>query len=192
MNSSISSPVVDPEIKGKTHPLKKFRFCPVCGSVHFEENNAASKKCQSCGFTYYFNPRGATVALIVNDRRELLVARRAKEPAKGTLDLPGGFIDSYETAEEAVVREVKEETGLSVQKVTYLFSLPNIYPYSGLDIHTIDLFFECKVNAEAGVTAMDDVAALYWIPLADIHPDQFGLTSVREGVERFIAARGAE
>ena len=47
---------------------------------------------------------------------ELLVVRRAKEPAKGTLDLPGGFSDLYETSEEGVCREVKEETGLEVKK----------------------------------------------------------------------------
>ena len=51
---------------------------------------------------------------------------RAKEPAKDTLDLPGGFIDMNETGEEGVAREVEEETGLKVKKATYLFSLPNI------------------------------------------------------------------
>lgn len=168
------------------HPLQKFRFCPACGSVHFEENNAVSKKCGSCGFTYYFNPRGATVAIITNERNELLVARRAKDPAKGTLDLPGGFIDSFETAEQAVTREVKEETGLSVEGATYLFSLPNIYPYSGMDIHTIDLFFRCKVSNTAPLRAMDDVGALYWIPFGDIRPEDFGLLSVREGIDKFL------
>lgn len=169
------------------HPLAKFRFCPACGSVHFEENNAVSKKCAACGFTYYFNPRGATVALILNEHGELLVARRAKDPAKGTLDLPGGFIDSYETAEQAVVREVKEETGLTVDSVDYLFSLPNIYPYSGLDVHTIDLFFRCEVSCVKDLKAMDDVASLYWIPLTEVQPQMFGLTSVREGVAMFVA-----
>ena len=47
-------------------------------------------------------PPAATVALILNGRNELLVCRRAKEPAKGTLDLPGGFIDMTETGEEAL------------------------------------------------------------------------------------------
>ena len=75
------------------HPLDLFQYCPECGSSHFEVNNEKSKKCTDCGFVYYFNPSSATVALILNDQNELLVCRRAKEPAKGTLDLPGGFID---------------------------------------------------------------------------------------------------
>ena len=87
------------------HPLDLFQYCPECGSSHFEINNEKSKKCTNCGFVYYFNPSAATVALIQNDQNELLVCRRAKEPAKGTLDLPGGFIDMNETGEEGVARE---------------------------------------------------------------------------------------
>ena len=84
------------------HPLAQFLYCPECGSPHFEVNNEKSKKCTDCGFVYYFNPSSATVALILNEKKELLVCRRAKEPAKGTLDLPGGFIDMNETGEEGV------------------------------------------------------------------------------------------
>ena len=98
------------------HPLAQFLYCPECGSSHFEINNEKSKKCADCGFVYYFNPSAATVALILNEKNELLVCRRAKEPAKGTLDLPGGFIDMNETGEEGVAREVLEETGLKVKK----------------------------------------------------------------------------
>ncbi|MFQ8805648.1 MAG: NUDIX domain-containing protein [Alistipes indistinctus] len=94
------------------HPLVLFRYCPRCGSSRFEEHNEKAKKCRDCGFVYYFNSCSATVALILNSRNELLVTRRAKEPAKGTFDLPGGFIDMYETGEEGVAREVKEETGI--------------------------------------------------------------------------------
>ena len=106
------------------HPLEKFRFCPLCGSDRFVENNNKSKRCEACGFVYYFNPSASTVAVIVNEKDELLVVRRAKEPAKGTLDLPGGFSDCYETSEEGVVREVKEETGLGHTHHRYVLSVP--------------------------------------------------------------------
>ena len=79
------------------HPLNQFKYCPKCGSAAFEIHNEKSKQCTDCGFVYYFNPSSATVALILNEKDELLVCRRAKEPAKGTLDLPGGFIDMNET-----------------------------------------------------------------------------------------------
>ena len=114
------------------HPLSLFNFCPKCGSSAFIENDFKSKRCEDCGFIYYFNPLAATAAIITNDKGEILVATRSKEPAKGTLDLPGGFCDSYETAEEGVAREVLEETGLKVTSTEYLFTIPNIYNYSGM------------------------------------------------------------
>jgi ADP-ribose pyrophosphatase YjhB (NUDIX family) len=135
---------------------------------------------------YYFNPSAATVALIRNERGQLLVCRRAKEPAKGTLDLSGGFVDCYETAEEGVAREVREETGLEVIRTQYLFSLPNIYPYSGFEVHTEDLFFVCTVGDTAPLQAMDDVAAAQWMNPEDIRPEDFGLRSVRMGLERYL------
>lgn len=167
------------------HPLHLFKFCPRCGSARFDINDFKSKRCSDCGFVFYFNPQSATVALILDSSNRLLVARRAKEPAKGTLDLPGGFADSFETAEEGVAREVKEETGLTVVSTEYLFSLPNIYIYSGFEEHTLDLFFLCRTEEGKELVAADDVETLQWIPIEDIEPEKFGLQSIRKGVEIF-------
>jgi len=165
------------------HPLHSFRYCPVCGSEHFLENNFKSKKCNLCGFVFYFNSATATAIFITNKAGELLVVRRAKEPAKGTFDLPGGFTDMYETAEEAIIREVKEETGLQISTPEYLFSLPNVYQYSGFDVHTVDLFFQCSVDNFSGLKADDDAESLYFLPKGKINPEEFGLDSIRKAVE---------
>ena len=168
------------------HPLELFKYCPKCGSSAFVENNEKSKRCEECGFVYYFNASSATVAFILNEQGELLVCRRAKEPAKGTLDLPGGFVDRFETGEEGVAREVLEETGLEVVETKYRFSLPNTYLYSGFLVHSLDQFFVCHVKDGAGLNAMDDVADSFWTPLDKVNPEEFGLDSVREGVKRFL------
>ena len=84
------------------HPLELFKYCPECGSADFHIKDEKSKRCSACGFVYYFNSSAATVAFILNAKGELLVCRRAKEPAKGTLDLTGAFADCFETAEESV------------------------------------------------------------------------------------------
>ncbi|MFV0539375.1 MAG: NUDIX domain-containing protein [Dysgonomonas sp.] len=166
------------------HPLSQFKFCPKCGSDQFVENNIKSKRCKKCGFVYYFNSCAATVAVIINENKELLVATRAHEPVKGTLDLPGGFVDMYETGEVAMSREVKEETGLNVDEVKYLFSVPNVYVYSGFEVHTLDLVYLCKVKDTHVLKAEDDVAELEFIKISELNPDLFGLLSIKEVIQK--------
>ena len=168
------------------HPLSLFEYCPKCGSKRFNIHSEKSKRCENCEFIYFFNPSAATVALIINEANELLICRRAKEPAKGTLDLPGGFIDSFETGEEGVMREVFEETGLKVSETIYLFSLPNIYQYSGFNVHTLDLFYRCKVDDYTHLKAMDDAAELLFNTLEEIRIKDCGLESIRKGLQHII------
>ncbi len=166
-----------------SHCLEVFLYCPRCGSNKFVINNEKSKHCSDCGFTYYANPSSATVAVIFNDKNELLVARRAKDPAKGTLDLVGGFVDMDESAEQGLLREIFEETSLRVSDPKYLFSIPNIYHYSGMDIHTLDMFYECRVSSLQSFKAQDDVSELFFVPIDKVNPQDFGLMSIRKGVE---------
>ncbi len=172
----------------KSHPLHSFLYCPKCGG-EFADNNIKSKRCAKCGFVYYFNPSAAVAALILNDKGELLVATRAHEPAKGSLDLPGGFIDSFESAEQGVRREVREECNIELSRVEYLFSAPNIYNYSNFDVHTLDLFFECRVDDLSQLHSADDVASLEFVPLAKIEISKFGLSSIRFGLERYLSTK---
>ncbi len=79
-----------------------FTHCPACGSEKFVLHNVKSKHCEDCGFVYYINASAAVASFIVNESGDLLVCRRGKETEKGTLDLPGGFVDYHESAEQAV------------------------------------------------------------------------------------------
>lgn len=98
--------------------------------------------------------------------------------------MPGGFVDLNETGEEAVIREVKEETNLDVTDTQYLFSIPNIYVYSGFEVHTLDLVYLCKVDDISGLRAEDDVANLQFINIKDLNSDLFGLHSVKEVIRK--------
>lgn len=168
------------------HPLDTFRYCPRCGSAQFEVYDKRAKRCAACGFTFYANASTSTVAVIINRRGEILATRRAFEPAKGTLDLPGGFVDPGETAHEGVVREVREELGVQARAGELLFSLPNAYPYSGHTVHTCDLFFRVHIDEDAALRAHDDASETLWIPLHEVRPELFGLTSIRLGVEKIL------
>ncbi len=145
--------------------LSKFKYCPICGSSHFNISSEKSRKCEDCGFEYFVNPSSANVAFILNEKGELLVERRKNNPAKGTLDLPGGFADMNETVEEGLRREVMEETGLEVTELKY---------------------FSCKVKDDSHVKANDDAAECMWIPLKEIKTELFGLSSIRSGLIDFI------
>ena len=163
-----------------------FTHCPACGSVRFVQNNEKSKRCESCGFVFYMNASAAVAAFIVNKAGDLLVCRRGKEPEKGTLDLPGGFVDDNESAEQAVIREIGEELQAKVTESRYLFSLPNRYKYSGLMIPTLDMFFACKLEDITNLKPSDDVADCFFVPLNELKPELFGLESIKKAVGMFL------
>ncbi|PIE85850.1 MAG: hypothetical protein CSA05_03580 [Bacteroidia bacterium] len=81
-----------------TTPRNVFKHCLRCGSdaVRYAEND--SLHCEVCDFCYFVNSAAAVAVLITNERGELLLTRRALNPGKGKLDLPGGFVDIGETA----------------------------------------------------------------------------------------------
>ncbi len=174
------------------HFDKLFSYCPVCGSSEFALNNIKSKRCKSCGFTMYVNPAAAVAAFIINENNELLVCVRAKEPEKGTLDLPGGFIDNDESAENAIVRELKEELNVEVVSQKYLFSLPNLYLYSGWTLPTLDMFFSAKIKSYNDIFPDDDVEGFKFIPVNELNPELFGLNSIKKAITIFNEKFGEE
>jgi len=164
-----------------------FHFCPFCGSNHFVWDGEKSHKCSSCGKKLYTNEVGAVIALIYNNDGELLFTSRKFNPAKGMLDLPGGFIDLGETAEQAVIREVKEELNLEVVNLQFYGSFPNEYTYAGLTYFTIDLAFECDVKTFENLSAKDDVSENCFINPKHINLQEIGLASVRKLVAQLQA-----
>lgn len=168
-----------------------FSFCPKCGAKVLRPHGPQGYRCPACEFEFFLNVAAAAAGLIVNDKRELLATVRAKDPAKDTLDLPGGFIDPNETAEEGICREIKEELNLDVVGCRYFCSTPNQYPYMGVVYRTMDLAFICQVEDFTPLQAMDDVKGCRFIPIDQLDPEQFGFESVRRILGRFIQSLGA-
>lgn len=166
------------------HPLDLLSYCPKCGSHDFPVNSHCSRKCANCGFEFFRNPSIGAAAFVYDKDGRLAVVRRAKNPAKGTLDLPGGFADIGETIEEAIKREVREETNMEVEVESYLFSIPNTYVYAGIDAYPLDFFFKCTITDKSNIIVdPSENSELLFLNPEEIDPEDFGLSSVKKAVK---------
>ncbi|MBP5157834.1 MAG: NUDIX domain-containing protein [Treponema sp.] len=172
----------------------KFKFCPQCGGRNIETHGGGYKwVCPDCGFDLYNNVASAVGVIIVNPEGKVLFERRAKDPRKGTLAVPGGFTTKDESAEESVARECLEETGVVPKDIRYLCSCPNDYPYKGIDYKTCDLFFTARLDGDVALHAQEqEVSAFEWIPIAshaDVDALDLGFPSARYSLHKWVDER---
>lgn len=91
---------------------EKHSHCSYCGR-RFPSATPWPRTCPGCGTKSYLNPIPVVVVLVpLGDG--LVVVRRNIEPSRGTLTLPGGYVDLGESWQEAGIREVLEETGITI------------------------------------------------------------------------------
>jgi ADP-ribose pyrophosphatase YjhB (NUDIX family) len=91
-----------------------WNYCPICGDKLLAKHDGESSRphCLRCCRFFYSNPVPAACCFVTRGD-SLLLAKRAVEPCKGGWTLPGGFVELGETTEEAALRELLEETGLT-------------------------------------------------------------------------------
>ena len=169
------------------HPLSLFqayRFCSRCGaardsaslSAEGSEKIQTSYKCLSCRFVQHFNPISAVGLILVDTSNSVLLIRRERDPGKGKLGLPGGFIDISETAEQAARREIKEEIGIEVGSMKFVVTYPNSYVYQNITIPVLDIFMTAIIDSnETFKLAADEVDEVIWhqIDEATLHEMAF-------------------
>lgn len=122
-------------------------------------------------YTYKYPRPAVTTDCVVFTQEEepkVLLIQRGNEPYKGCWAFPGGFMNMEETAEECAVRELKEETGLTVNQIQ------QIGAYSKVDRdprgRTVSIAYLAIVDAPTAVSGMDDAAKAAWFPLSSL-PD---------------------
>lgn len=161
-------------------PREHFHHCPRCGVPLPGEARATNRiECPACQFLLYFNPTVAGVAFPFREDGQVLFIRRAKEPGRGLLAPPGGFIDLGETAEVAVARECREEANVTLESVTFLCSQVNQYAYRGVLYPVLDLFFTARAANPDAVRALDDVDAFVWRDPLGVDPAELAFPSMR-------------
>ncbi|MBR3067474.1 MAG: NAD(+) diphosphatase [Prevotella sp.] len=104
------------------------RFCGICGGT-MKFHTDISKRCEHCGKEVW--PQLATAIIVRITRDDEILMARARNFRGDFYGLIAGFVETGETLEEAVVREVHEETGLEIKDIRYFGSQPWPYP-SGL------------------------------------------------------------
>jgi ADP-ribose pyrophosphatase YjhB (NUDIX family) len=130
----------------------------------------------------------AAVAAIIEYEGKILLTRRAREPQMSMLDLPGGFVDYGEKAEEALVREVYEELNLHVREMRYLTSAANIYVYKGVRYQVLDILFVCPVSDVEGIKARDDVSGFEFFRPDEVPIEELAFESTKAGLAYYIEA----
>ena len=125
-----------------------FKLCPMCGSKKIENHDNRKWVCPDCGFDLYNNVASAVGIVIYDKYNNVLFEVRAKNPRKGYIAVPGGFVDFGESAEEAVVRECREEIGVPVEGAKFLCTAPNVYEYKNIEYKTCDIFFAAELPSK--------------------------------------------
>jgi len=99
---------------------KVYQFCPTCKSdVTRNEEGYLACTSDSCNFAFYENPTPVVAAIIEYGEKHVLLAHNVMWPPKAYA-LITGFLEKHEVPQEAVLREVKEETGLDAELVEFI------------------------------------------------------------------------
>lgn len=163
-------------------------YCQKCGAIT-KQLRPYLFDCTECHFKNFENPRPTTGILLINSKNEFLLCERAKEPAKGFYDLPGGFIEPAETAEQSAVREIQEELGISVTELTYFGSYHDQYMYHGFKYYVLSYSFVAQYDEKQNITAADDVANVVWTPFDCIPYNQLSGDSVRDFIDEYARSQ---
>lgn len=164
--------------------MSKYNYCPLCGHVlqigWIESRNRSF--CPQCRFVHYENPLPTVVVLGVLEQQILLI-KRGIEPRQGLWTLPSGFIEKGESPEDACLRELAEESGMSGS----IHKLLGVYhAHSQLYGDLISLVYQ--VNLKPGQpVAGDDAEDAALVPISQV--TDLGFAAFNQAFRKFIATR---
>lgn len=160
----------------------EYNFCRRCGTKL--DKDGEIYRCQKDHLI--FPAPKPTVGIIFIRNNKVVLSRRGIEPKKGTLDTIGGFVDLNENFEKAIIREVKEETGLdrtSYGELKYLCSALSPYEYQNEVNQVLSVFFVSDLDESASLIANDDIESIEELELNEIQLEDIGNEDVKIAIE---------
>lgn len=154
-------------------------YCRRCGTQLTQQAHGAYT-CEN-SHRVYASPSPSVNVFFLTDDNHVLLSVRGIEPYKGTLDGIGGFIDPGENAEDALVREIHEETGLTRNEygpLNFICTIEAPYLYDSELRDTLPIFFWTRLAHDAEPKAADDISSVVRFPLFDPPLDELAKSKI--------------
>ncbi len=151
----------------KKESYNGINYCLKCGEklvLEIDREDKLRPHCRRCGWVFYKNPIPAVACVVTNQNNQLLLIKRRFEPQSGFWALPSGYMEIWQTPEEAVLDELQEETGLTGEIdhfIGYYSGFSPIYE------RVLSLGFKIK-NIKGNLKAGDDAEEAIFFNLNDL------------------------
>lgn len=140
---------------------RRHRFCANCGKPTEPRDAGHERHCPACDAHHFPRTDPVVIVRVTDAQDRLLLGRQARWP-QGRFSLLAGYVEPGETLEEAVRREVLEESGVTLDSVAYVASQPWPFPSS------LMLGFEARAKAGEPHAADDELEDVRWFSRGDV------------------------
>jgi NAD+ diphosphatase len=158
------------------------QFCSRCGAPLRISTTERAKECPACGLLHF--PRLSPAIIVLVERGHELLVARSRHFLPGMYSVLAGFVEPGETLEEAVVREVREEVGLTVKDIQYFGSQPWPFPHS-LMIGFIATYAGGEITLDD--TEIEDAG---WFTVDSLPPIPGKISIARKLIDWFVDKQG--
>ncbi len=153
-------------------------FCGRCGTAMADHSTECARICPACNFMAF--PRTSPVVIMTIEQEDNILLGRSPHYPPGMYSPLAGFVDAGETAEEAVLREVKEEAGVKVKDLRYITS--QVWPYP----HSLMLGFRTEYDHGEIIIEQEELEDVRWFNVRNLPVLPSNISISRYLMECFI------
>ena len=167
--------------------MYKYKYCANCGEL-FNKKSETLYVCPKCDFRIFVSPKPACAVFLFNKNGEILFLKRSFDPGKGLWGIPGGFVDPNETLEEALTREVFEETNQKVNEFKYFGSFSGDYLYKNILYKVITTIYTGSVQ-NSKISISNESSEYRFFKLEEMNPEEIGNNDDRKAFNELVQSK---